>query len=501
MSVTAIGSSFALSAQTLVDMRRQLDDLQRQLGTGLRSETYAGVGVDRGMAVGLRARLAAIGSYEDTMTAVSVRLELAQTALNRIDDVETDVQTAVRRANFDLDSTGQTTAQRNARFQLDDVLGMLNSQAGDRYLFSGRAADQPAVETTAHILDGDLARAGFKQIVAERNLADLGTTPLGRLEIPPAAGDVVSINEDVDGSPFGLKLAGVLSNLSNVAVAGPAGSPLEITVDFSGGNPNPGEAVTFSLTLPDGSTQNITLTATASATPAENEFTIEALTGDTADNLQAALTAAVTKVARIALPAASALAAANDFFNIDAANPPRRVDGPPFDTATALISGTPANTVIWYTGEAGSDPARSTAVARVDEAITVQYGLRANEEATRLAVQNIAVFAVATFSPADPEARDKYSELTNRLHDAMSEKSGQQKVFDIVADLASADASLGAARDRHLQTKGVLGGLLNHIEGVSIEEVAAQVLALSTRLQASLQTTALLHQSSLVNYL
>jgi hypothetical protein len=31
--------------------------------------------------------------------------------------------------------------------------------------------------------------------------------------------------------------------------------------------------------------------------------------------------------------------------------------------------------------------------------------------------------------------------------------------------------------------------------------VAAQVLALSTRLQASLQTTALLHQSSLVNYL
>src|SRR5512145_2386563 len=118
MSVSAIGSSFALSAQSLVDMRRQLDDLQRQLGTGQKSESYAGVGVDRGMAVGLRARLAAIGSYEDTMTSVSVRLELAQTALNRIGDVETDVQTAVRRSNFDLDNTGQTTAQRNARFQL-----------------------------------------------------------------------------------------------------------------------------------------------------------------------------------------------------------------------------------------------------------------------------------------------------------------------------------------------------------------------------------------------
>jgi flagellar hook-associated protein 3 FlgL len=42
---------------------------------------------------------------------------------------------------------------------------------------------------------------------------------------------------------------------------------------------------------------------------------------------------------------------------------------------------------------------------------------------------------------------------------------------------------------------------LDSIEGVSIEEVAAQVLALNTRLQASLQTTSMLAQVSLVNYL
>ena len=34
---------------------------------------------------------------------------------------------------------------------------------------------------------------------------------------------------------------------------------------------------------------------------------------------------------------------------IDAANPPQRVDGPPFDTATALVDGTAGNTVSWYT--------------------------------------------------------------------------------------------------------------------------------------------------------
>ena len=37
------------------------------------------------------------------------------------------------------------------------------------------------------------------------------------------------------------------------------------------------------------------------------------------------------------------------------ANPaPLRVGGPPFNTATTLVAGTAANTVIWYTGETGS---------------------------------------------------------------------------------------------------------------------------------------------------
>ena len=70
--------------QSLVDMRQQLDDLQRQLGTGKKSDTYAGLGLDRGFAVGLRAQLSALAGYDDTITNVDVRLNLAQTALGRI---------------------------------------------------------------------------------------------------------------------------------------------------------------------------------------------------------------------------------------------------------------------------------------------------------------------------------------------------------------------------------------------------------------------------------
>jgi len=78
---------------------------------------------------------------------------------------------------------------------------------------------------------------------------------------------------------------------------------------------------------------------------------------------------------------------------------------------------------------------------------------------------------------------------------------GTQKVEDIEADLASAQTTLAAATDRHRQTKSTLSDLLGQIEGVPQEQVAAQILALQTSLQASMQTTSLLYKLSLVNFI
>ena len=49
MNVTGVGVTSSLVVQSLGDMRTQLADLQRQLGTGQRSTTYAGLGIDRGL--------------------------------------------------------------------------------------------------------------------------------------------------------------------------------------------------------------------------------------------------------------------------------------------------------------------------------------------------------------------------------------------------------------------------------------------------------------------
>jgi flagellar hook-associated protein 3 FlgL len=505
MSINSVGSNAALMVQSLVSMRRQLDDLQRQLGTGKKADSYAGLGLDRGLAVGLRAQVSGIASFQDTITSVGTSLQLAQNSLGRMADIGRSVKSSVQLAPYDPDNNGQTTGQRSALAQLDELLNLLNTPAGDRYLFSGRALDRPATDTLSRILDGDATHAGLKQVMAERNQADLGTG-LGRLVIPapPPLGTMVSMSEDVAGSPFGFKLAAVNSNLTNAVVNGPAGVPPAISVDFAAGVPNPGETIKFSLTLPDGSTEDITLAATASATPGANQFTIGPDGATTAANLQSALVGAVGNLARTSVAAASAVAAANDFFDVDAANPPRRVAGPPFATATALVAGTPANTVTWYTGELQNGPtdtARQTAVARVDTVLNVPYGMRATEPAIRRTVQDIAIFAASTFSPSAPDDLARYQALTSRLGPGLSGGVGQQKITDISADLATAQGTLGVAKDRHQESSAILSNMLGQIENAPIDEVGAKVLALQTSLQASLQTTAQLFKLSLVNFL
>jgi len=195
------------------------------------------------------------------------------------------------------------------------------------------------------------------------------------------------------------------------------------------------------------------------------------------------------------------VAAANNFFNVDSTHPPQRVDGPPFDTATALVAGTAADTVTWYTGEDANDPARDSATARVDPSIAVSYGVRANEQAIRSLVQNVAALVAITFVPNDPNAAARSAALAQRVGANLDVPAGSPKIADIEAELAGAQTTLKAATERHQQTKNTLADRPEQIEGVPPEEVAAQIMALQTQLQASLQTTSLLYKTSLVNYI
>ena len=117
-------------------------------------------------------------------------------------------------------------------------------------------------------------------MIAERAQADgTGTGGLGRLVITQPTPTSVSVAEDVAGSPFGLKLSSVSSSLTGATVTGPSGSPAGVSIALGATNPNPGDQVSFTFNLPDGTTASIQLTASSATPPPTGSFAI----GSTAD--------------------------------------------------------------------------------------------------------------------------------------------------------------------------------------------------------------------------
>jgi flagellar hook-associated protein 3 FlgL len=519
MSINGVSGRTSYIGAGILNLRSQLDSLTQQLASGRISNTYAGDGTGRGLAIGIRAQLSNISGYGDTATNVNTRINVANLSLQRLAAIGSEVKGAAVSGSGTLDNNGQTAGQKTASLDFIDSVNMLNAQSGDRFLFSGRATDTAPVAPPDQIMNGNgAAIAGLKQVISERRQADLGTGGNGRVTVAPGAtATSVQISED-DASPpppalpqpFGLKLNAISTSIVGATVTQPVTLPTtvpptppvpsaqrSVSIDLGTTNPSPGDQVKFTFNLPDGTTEDIVMTASATTPLAANSFLIGVDTTATAASLNTELGKSVSALANGPLVAASAVSAGNDFFG----EPPLRVSGSPLGSATALVAGTSANTVIWYNGETGTDSARGTAVAQVDQGITVQYGARANEQALRSQLQTVAVYAAVTTSATDPHAASQVAALNQRIANNLAAVPGTQSIQDIQADFAGAQAAIKSATDRQTQTKAIAQTMLDSIEGISPDEVATKILALQTSLQASYQTTSMLYQTSLVKYL
>ena len=622
MSVSSINYGSSVLGQSVQNINNQLTNLSTELSTGVKSQTYAGMGVNEGFAIAARAQLSNISAFTTTMTNVNTIISAANTGLQSLSQTAKSVQSSAAATPQNLGSSGQTIAQQNAQSQLSSIVGILNTQVGDRYIFSGSAINTPAVAAADDIMNGAAAKAGLKQVISERQQADLGISGLGRLVITSPTPTSVKVAEDVAGSPFGFKLSSVTSLLTGATVSGPAGSPAAVSVDLGATNPNPGDQVSFTFNLPDGTTESVQLTATNTTPPPTGSFAIGATSTATAANLNAALNSSISTLANTALVAASAVAAGDNFFNTDgtaagivvnnkaaipapitgatllsgaantdslatnfapgdtitvngkqisfvaagatgnqlnvtdsvqtllskidaitgtstpstisggvitlhtdaaaslsvtssnaaafaalgfggtvtATQPPLRVGGSPLGSATTLVNGS-ANTVAWYTGNSGPGTARASSTVRIDQSQTVQFGAQANEQAIRSAIQSIAVFAAVTFSPSGINSAAQSAALSSRTVTNLTPQTGQQTFQDIQTDLANAQSTMKDATARQTQTQTALQNLVDQTEGISQNQVASEILALQTSLQASYQTTALLAQLSLTKFL
>ena len=317
MSVSSINYASSLLGQSVQNIQNQLTNLSTQLSSGVKSTNYAGMGVNEGFAIAARAQLANISAFGATMTNVNTIINAANTVLQSLSETAGQMQSAAAATPQNLTANGQTIGQQNALSQLSSIVGMLNTQVGSRYIFSGSAIGTPAVASDIDILNGTATRAGLKQVIAERLQADLGSNGLGRLVLSQPTATSVKLAEDAAGSPFGLKLSSVSSSLTNATVSGPSGSPASVSVDMTAGNPNPGDQITFTFNEPDGTTDSFQLTATTTSPAQAGSFTIGTTPAATAANLKAALNSSIGTLAGTSLVAASAVAAGDNFFNTD----------------------------------------------------------------------------------------------------------------------------------------------------------------------------------------
>ncbi|WP_445216503.1 flagellar protein [Bradyrhizobium sp. Pa8] len=624
MSISSINYSSSVLGAQIRNINQQLTDLSTQLATGKLSQNYSGMGTNEGFAIAGRSQLSNIAAYTDTITNVNVNVNLANTALQSLTTIRNTVQTGSASTAQDLNVNGQTVAQNTAASQFGSMVGVLNTQSGNRYLFSGTAFNTQSVANAGDIINGTTTQAGFKTVMAERQAADLGANGMGRLVQTQPTPSSVKVSEDVAGSPFGLKIKAVSSTLTGATVTGPSGSPVSFSVDLNGLNPNDGDKLSVQFTLPDGSTEQVELTAsTATPTPL-GSFAIDATTpANTAANLNTALNTAITKLANTSLVAASAITAGDNFFNtassaigtpvnnqaappapvsgatalsgaspsnsispgfaagdtitvngttltfvnsgatgnqlnvgdsiqtlmskidqitgtskpstvhggsitintddaaslnittsnsgalnalgfgstpVTATQPPLRVGSSPASSATTLVNGS-ANTVKWYTGNDGPGSPRSTAMARVDDSVTVQYGAQADEDAIRQQLQAIAVFGTFSTSPTSQYAGGQVSALSLRVTQSLTKQPGQQHLEDIQTDLAMAQNTMKDAGTRQTQAKAQLQSIIDQAESASPDQVASEILSLQNALQASYQVTSNLAQLSLVKFL
>jgi flagellin-like hook-associated protein FlgL len=598
--VNTISPTLGLN-RSIADSRQLISDLQQQLATGKKVETYGDLGLQSTQNLSMRSELSQIEGYTKTIDLVGIRLDVMTLSLDHIREIATTTKSDALTSGFELNSAGQTVFQTEVGARFDEVASILNTDVDGRHLFGGRQTEQDPVVSASEILNGSGSRAGFKQIVSERRQADLGADGRGRLVLdgPEATmlGGVVgtpadiggalaaqvtidiggnsqnfdisdggldtlaaletaidaafgadvasivggnqlqlkatnatdtititdidagaaalagltsaataspdataSITEDINASPFGFKLNGVTSTLSGTTTSGPSGTPPNLDVTFSSTLPNDGETIQVTFDLPDGTTHDLRMTARSTGPLLPGEFLIGADENATAVNFQTAITSAIETEAQRSLSAASLFSASNDFFDFDAANPPQRVDGPPFDTATALRDGLAADTVFWYQGEVSTTNARQSSVARVDDSISIAYGARANESALRQVMKTFAAISIESFSASDVNGSDRYHEIQLRASAELAFASGAQGVDDIITELTVGQTVAGRAQERHTASDAFIRDLVGEAENVDLFEVSAQILSLSSRVEASLQVSASLSQLSILNY-
>jgi flagellin-like hook-associated protein FlgL len=94
MQISTLSQSLSMR-QSINDMRAQFDNLQRQLSTGLKTDSYAKLGTDRNTVLSLAHQLSQLTTYTNTITKTGMRIEIMADALTRMNSIASETKTSL----------------------------------------------------------------------------------------------------------------------------------------------------------------------------------------------------------------------------------------------------------------------------------------------------------------------------------------------------------------------------------------------------------------------
>ncbi|GLQ57312.1 hypothetical protein [Devosia nitrariae] len=376
-------------------------------------------------------------------TETQITLEATEAAPPGKGQFTIGVDEAATAANF------ETALRSSLTDEASTTLSAASTFAASQNFFNGpgepvlRVDGNPATATAlrlATLTDTVMWYSGESPAVSAANL--------GRLDIEQS-GDTVTLEERAPVSAaHGFQVTDVSPSTPNITTGPPAGDPASLSVQFTA-PPAAGETVSVTLTEPNGTTRTVRLTA-VSGKAGPGQFSIGADANATAANFAAAL---------------------NDGIS----------------AAASAAEGNP----------------RQSVTAQVDDATKAAYGVQANESGFLRLMRTMAAMSIETYPTGDSSSRGRFDAMATRQMAEMGEQHNAERgsIEIVTMELGIARMTSDNSAQRHTNYKAQLDNLLADVETVSKEDVAMEILALQTRLEASYQVTAMVAQLSLARYI
>ena len=216
----AIGNGFGMMPtlmRTIDKLGTQNDALTSQLSTGIKSDSFAGFGVDSTAAIGLQPQLGAIDAWQTNISVGQTRLATTQIALTSIGSMATNLQTALTGLQSVSSPAAVAALSSTAASSLTELTSLLNIQSAGRYVFAGAASDQAPVSGT------DLNQSSLVSGIVG-TVATLGNAGAASVE----ATTLAAAGSTAAGDPFSAELSVSPSTAAGLVPQLPVGPALKL---------------------------------------------------------------------------------------------------------------------------------------------------------------------------------------------------------------------------------------------------------------------------------